>query len=159
MRTARDVRQKKLRKGAEQGDFPNPFQPDHPVNHGQPHYKNHSNRIMKTTLTPPPITPGPWTADPYSFMVLAPPSGRSSDALGKDTKLVQVMIADCESRPCGPDESKANAKFIAASSAMAEALAAWLEYFHAPPGAEVQCPYEKAKAALLSAGYTITTEV
>lgn len=113
------------------------------------------------TLVPPPIMPGPWRSDPYSFLVLAPPSGRSSDALGKDTKLLEVKIADCESRPCGPSESKANAYFIAAAPAMAEALEECRQYLSTLPESmhkESNVVYLKALSALLSAGYTLADE-
>lgn len=103
---------------------------------------------MKTTLTPPPITPGPWTVSPTTKYA----SRWVQDPKGWDVASVtQHQTGDYD----------AVAQFIAAAPAMAEALENCRQYLASLPEsmhAESSAVYLGALSALLQAGYVAPTK-
>lgn len=103
---------------------------------------------MKTTLTPPPITPGPWAVSPtvkYAARWVQDPKGWDV------ASVTQHQTGDYD----------VVAKFIAAAPAMAEALAALVSTYGMPDSGSFgpeEPIWEAARHSLISAGYTFTTD-
>jgi hypothetical protein len=101
---------------------------------------------MKTTLIPPNITPGPWSAQPLDD----PQWGVHGSG---EWELVANTLH-------GNDST--NAKFIAAAPAMAEALAKFVEVCDSAPPVDLLRMIGECRAVagqvLLEAGYTLAAD-